>query len=95
MIYLVWYLQFDIFPEQRQTSPDSSLLTDLALDISSSYKIWRWSPLWLADPAVTDQGLVAVKFCWVTNGQIASMPMVWDTFKATMCGTFVAAIGMT
>lgn len=45
------------------------------------------------DLAITDQALVNMKSFWVTNNQSASIPVVWDALKATMHGSFAAAIG--
>lgn len=54
---------------------------------------WWLSPLWLADQAVTDRGTADIRSHWATNAQSASNPVVWEAFKATMRGSFAAAIG--
>lgn len=38
----------------RAVSDHSPLMVDLALGTPSSYRVWRLSPLWLADQAVVD-----------------------------------------
>lgn len=76
-------------------SDHSPLMVDLALDTPSSYRVWRLSPLWLADQAIVDQSMADMKSYWITNRQSASIPVVWDAFKATARGSFAAAIGQT
>lgn len=61
-------------------------------DRRESYRVWRLSPLWLADQAVVDQSAAEMKSYWITNRQSASVPVVWDAFKATTRGSFAAAI---
>lgn len=77
----------------RAMSDHSPLMVDLALNTSSSYRVWRLSLLWLADQAVLDQSMADMKSYWVINRCSADVPVVWDAFKATAHGSFAAAIG--
>lgn len=77
----------------RALSDHSPLMVDLALNTPSSYRVWRLSPLWLADQAGIDQTSADMKLYWVNNKHSADIPMVWDAFKATTHGSFAAAIG--
>lgn len=44
-------------------------------------------------PGCLDQRTVDMKSYWVAKTESSCTPMVWDSFKATMRGSFAAAFG--
>lgn len=53
---------------------------------------WRLDPRWLWDRRVEEAMKCKLALYWELNETSASLPMLWDSFKATIRGEYISVI---
>uniref|UniRef100_A0A803JSY9 Reverse transcriptase domain-containing protein n=1 Tax=Xenopus tropicalis TaxID=8364 RepID=A0A803JSY9_XENTR len=82
----------DITYLPRAFSDHSPLMLQLKIGQIPSSKMWRLSPLWLANDMVKERNAGEYKEFWENNNGTASISVCWETSKAVARGNLINAI---